>query len=76
MGEVCTILFKIVVHLLGLQVSQSSKFQFMVGNSDKLQCNSSCSNDLVIVGNTQFFIDFYVLLISGVDVVLADCSKL
>lgn len=42
----------------------------MVGNGDKLQCNSFCSNLPVTLGNTQLHIDFYVLRICGADVVL------
>lgn len=50
-----------VVKLFGLQVSHTLKIQVIVGNGDKLQCNSFCYNALVTLGNTQFFIDFYVL---------------
>lgn len=59
-----------VVKYLGLHTSKSSKFNVMVGNGDKLQCTSSCTNVSVQLGNNQFHIDFYVLPISGADVVL------
>lgn len=42
----------------------------MVGNGDKLLCNSSCTNFPIQLGNTQFLIDFYVLPINGADLVL------
>lgn len=42
----------------------------MVGNKDKLLCSSSCTNVLVKSGNNQFVIYFYVLPISGADIVL------
>lgn len=35
-----------------------------------MQCTSSCTNTPVQLGNNQFHIDFYVLPISGADVVL------
>lgn len=60
----------LVVKFLRLQISQSSKFKVMVGNDDKLQCSSSCTNVPVMLGNKQFFIGFYVLPSSG-SVVLA-----
>lgn len=42
----------------------------MVGNGDKLICISSCSQVPVKLGNTQFLIDFYILPISGADIIL------
>lgn len=42
----------------------------MVGNGDKLRCNTFCSNLPVTLGKTQFLIDFYVLPISRADVIL------
>lgn len=47
-----------VVKFLVLQVSQSSKFDVMVGNGDKLLCNSSFTNVLVMLGNNQFLLIF------------------
>lgn len=58
------------VKFLGLQVSQSSDFQVLVGNSGCLNCNSMCLNVPIQLGNTQFFIHFFVLPISGAEVVL------
>lgn len=43
-----------VVKFLGLRVSQSSKFQDMGGNEEKLSCIDSCSQVPVTLGNSSF----------------------
>lgn len=43
-----------VVKFLGLRVSQSSKFQVMSGNEEKLSCIDSCSQVPVTLGNSSF----------------------
>lgn len=50
-------------------MSQSSNFQVLFGNEDRLNYNSMYSNIPVQLGNTQLFFDFFVLLISGTKVI-------
>lgn len=42
----------------------------MVGNEDRLSCNSVCPSIPIQLGNTYFFIDFYVLPINDTEMVL------
>lgn len=42
-----------VVKFLGLQISKASKFYVMVGNGDKLLCNSSYANVPIKLGNSN-----------------------
>lgn len=42
----------------------------MIGDGDRLICNSLCVQVPLTMGNTTFTIDFYVLPISGANFVL------
>lgn len=51
-------------------MSQSSDFHVMVGNGEKLECTGACSQVPVILISAQFSIHFFVLPISGANIVL------
>lgn len=42
----------------------------MIGNGDQLVCNTQCLNVPVLLSNTSFTIDFFILPLSGADLVL------
>lgn len=50
-----------LVKFLCINVHQSNNFHVMIGNRDRLQCNSYCFNVLVCLGATQLLIDLYIL---------------
>lgn len=65
-----------VIHFLNLPISNSNQFQVMIGNGDQLVCNTQCLNVPVLLSNTPFTIDFFILPISGADLVLGvQCLK-
>lgn len=59
-----------IVHFLNLPISNSNQFQVIIGNGDTLSCHTQCLNGPVLLSNKLFTIDFFILPISGVDLVL------
>lgn len=55
---------------LGLLSSKSNDFHVMVGNGEQLSGNSVCSHIPLSLDDNQFYVDFYVLPLSGANVVL------
>lgn len=59
-----------IVRFLNLPISNSNQFQVMIGNGEQLVCNTQCLNVPILLSNTSFIIDFFILPLSGADLVL------
>lgn len=59
-----------LVKFMGLQTVHSNQFKVMVGNDEQLNCDQMYSSIPLVLNTTTFHIDFYILPISGADVVL------
>nr|GEV92100.1 hypothetical protein [Tanacetum cinerariifolium] len=59
-----------VAKFLQLQISNAPRFSVLVGNGDSLTCSGLCLNVPIYMQQNMFSISFYVLSISGADVVL------
>ncbi|GJT96586.1 ty3-gypsy retrotransposon protein [Tanacetum coccineum] len=59
-----------VAKFLQLQISNAPRFSVLVGNGDSLTCSGLCLNVPIYMQQNMFNISFYVLPISGADVVL------
>jgi len=55
---------------LDLPLHQSQAFQVLVGNGEELKCDSIFHEMDLLVGAHHFFVDLFVLPLSGVDIVL------
>lgn len=62
-----TILFKIGLQILDLNISHSSNFSSFIGNGDRLKYTSYRPNISLCLGKHAFTIDLYVLPISEAD---------
>lgn len=62
--------FKNVFRFLNLPISNSDQFHIMIGDGEQLVCNTQCLTVPVLLSNTSFTIDFFILLLGGADLVL------
>ncbi|XP_058782994.1 uncharacterized protein LOC131657638 [Vicia villosa] len=59
-----------LVKQLGLELQPTDAFNVLVGNGEELPCGYLCRQLPILLGPNEFFVDFFVLPISGAELVL------